>query len=241
MPDLHVVVLAAGKGTRMRSARHKVLHRISGRRLLDYVLGSARALGPQSITVVVGHLADQVRQAYAGVSDLRFVAQEPQLGTGHALLQAEPALQGADGTLLLLSGDVPLLSVETLRQLVERHQTDRAAATVVTAVVDRPYGYGRIVRSAGRIVRIVEERDASAAERQNQGDQRRGLRVRHRAAVRGPARDRVAERAGRVLPARSRGHLPAAPEGRVHGDGARCRSDPGDQQPRASWRRWQGP
>jgi bifunctional UDP-N-acetylglucosamine pyrophosphorylase / glucosamine-1-phosphate N-acetyltransferase len=166
MPDLHVVVLAAGKGTRMRSARHKVLHRISGRRLLDYVLGSARALGPQSITVVVGHLADQIRQAYAGASDLRFVAQDPQLGTGHALLQAEPALQGAHGTLLLLSGDVPLLSVETLRQLVERHQADRAAATVVTAVVDRPYGYGRIVRSAGRIVRIVEERDASAAERQ---------------------------------------------------------------------------
>jgi bifunctional UDP-N-acetylglucosamine pyrophosphorylase / glucosamine-1-phosphate N-acetyltransferase len=164
MPDLHVVVLAAGKGARMKSASHKVLHRISGKRLLDYVLGSARALGPQSITLVVGHLAEQIRQAYADSSDLRFVVQEPQLGTGHALLQIEPALQRASGTLLLLSGDVPLLAVGTLRQLIERHQADQAAATVLTAMVERPYGYGRILRSAGRIARVVEERDASPAE-----------------------------------------------------------------------------
>ena len=165
MPDLHVVVLAAGKGTRMRSAAHKVLHRISGRRLLDYVLGSARALSPASITIVVGHFASQVQEAYREAPDLRFVVQEPQLGTGHALLQAEPALAGATGSLLLLSGDVPLLTTSTLRQLVERHHADEAAATVLTAIVDRPYGYGRILRHGGRIARIVEERDASDTER----------------------------------------------------------------------------
>jgi bifunctional UDP-N-acetylglucosamine pyrophosphorylase/glucosamine-1-phosphate N-acetyltransferase len=165
MRDLHVVVLAAGKGTRMKSARHKVLHPISGRRMLDYVLDAARTLSPASTTIVVGHLADQVRDAYANAPDLRFVVQSPQLGTGHALLQAEPVLAGREGAVLLLSGDVPLLRASTLQQLVERHVNDDATATVLTATVDRPYGYGRIVRHGGRITRIVEERDASESER----------------------------------------------------------------------------
>jgi bifunctional UDP-N-acetylglucosamine pyrophosphorylase/glucosamine-1-phosphate N-acetyltransferase len=165
MPDLHVVVLAAGKGTRMKSGTHKVLHRISGRRMLDYVLDAARTLTPASITIVVGHLADQVQAAYAGARDVRFVLQQPQLGTGHALLQTEPVLAAASGAVLLLSGDVPLLRGGTLAQLVERHQVDDAAATVLTATVERPYGYGRIVRHGGRVTRIVEERDASEAER----------------------------------------------------------------------------
>jgi bifunctional UDP-N-acetylglucosamine pyrophosphorylase/glucosamine-1-phosphate N-acetyltransferase len=162
---LHVIVLAAGKGTRMNSVHPKVLHRMAGRRLLDYILDSARALAPRSVTVVVGHEAERIQHAYKTATGLRFVVQEPQLGTGHALLQTEPLLRDATGTALLLYGDVPLLSAPTLRRLVQQHLADGASATVVTANVERPYGYGRIVRTNGRIARIVEERDASPAER----------------------------------------------------------------------------
>ncbi|HJY34106.1 MAG TPA: bifunctional UDP-N-acetylglucosamine diphosphorylase/glucosamine-1-phosphate N-acetyltransferase GlmU [Vicinamibacterales bacterium] len=160
---IHIVVLAAGKGTRMKSATPKALHTVAGRRLLDHVLAAADALAPASVTVVVGHEGDRVREAYAG-GRARFVAQEPQLGTGHALLQAEPLLKTATGTVVLLSGDVPLLGASTLKRLLAQHQADAAAATVLTAIVDTPHGYGRIVREAGRIVRIVEERDASPDE-----------------------------------------------------------------------------
>jgi bifunctional UDP-N-acetylglucosamine pyrophosphorylase / glucosamine-1-phosphate N-acetyltransferase len=165
MTDLHIIVLAAGKGIRMNSAHPKVLHRLAGRRLLDYVLASAGTLAPRTVTVVVGHAADRIQEAYKAASGLRFVLQEPQLGTGHALLQTEPLLRDATGTALLLYGDVPLLSAETLNRLVQQHERDGAAATVVTALVDRPYGYGRIVRTNGGIARIVEERDASPVER----------------------------------------------------------------------------
>lgn len=165
MPDLHVVVLAAGKGTRMKSELPKVLHRVAGKALIDRVLDSARALQPSSITIVVGHGAEQVRRHLDG-SGLQFVVQEPQLGTGHALLQTAPVLKDRTGTVLLLSGDVPLLRADTLRRLLEVHSREGAAATVLTAVLDRPYGYGRIVRAQGRIARIVEERDASPAQRE---------------------------------------------------------------------------
>jgi bifunctional UDP-N-acetylglucosamine pyrophosphorylase/glucosamine-1-phosphate N-acetyltransferase len=166
MSDVHVVILAAGKGTRMNSARAKVLHRVAGRPMIDYVLPVARALSPRSTVVVVGHQADGVKQELARHPSLAFVVQEPQLGTGHALLVTEPALRGAAGTLVLLSGDVPLLSSKTLQELVERHESARAAATVVTAVVEEPTGYGRIVRSGEHIARIVEQKDATSAERE---------------------------------------------------------------------------
>ena len=110
-------------------------------------------------------MANRVRERLARY-DLKFAVQEPQLGTAHALQQVEPLLAGQTGTLVLLSGDVPLLSAQTLGRLIETHSGAKAAATVVTATVDRPYGYGRIVRADGRIARIVEERDASPAERQ---------------------------------------------------------------------------
>lgn len=164
--DIHVVVLAAGQGTRMKSARPKVLHEIAGRPLIEHVLRTASAIAPATITVVVGHAAQQVRDRLATWPNLRFATQEPQLGTGHALLQTAPLLKDATGTLVMLSGDVPLLSSGTLQRLVEVHRGEGAAATVVTATVDRPYGYGRIVRTNGRIARITEERDASPAERQ---------------------------------------------------------------------------
>jgi bifunctional UDP-N-acetylglucosamine pyrophosphorylase/glucosamine-1-phosphate N-acetyltransferase len=166
MTPIHVVILAAGQGTRMKSLLPKVLHPISGRPLVDFVLRTAESTSPQTITAIVGHQAETVRTRLQGYPGLQFVVQEPQRGTAHALQQAEPALAGKTGTLVLLSGDVPLLTSATLRRLIETHQRASAAATVVTAVVERPYGYGRIVRTKGRISRIVEERDASPAQRQ---------------------------------------------------------------------------
>jgi bifunctional UDP-N-acetylglucosamine pyrophosphorylase / glucosamine-1-phosphate N-acetyltransferase len=160
------VILAAGKGTRMKSRLPKVLHSIAGRRLIDRVLETAGSLSPASITLVIGHQADQIRGYLASNPDLQFVVQEPQLGTGHALLMTEPVLGGRSGTVLMLSGDVPLLSTGTLARLLAAHNAQDAAATVLTAIVERPYGYGRIVRTQGRITRIVEERDASPAQRE---------------------------------------------------------------------------
>ena len=166
MSELHIVVLAAGKGTRMKSDVPKVLHRIAGRSLIEHVLTIAAPLRAATTTLVVGHGADRVREHLAPHSPLQCVVQEPQLGTGHALLQAAPVLQGRQGTVLLLSGDVPLLTSRTLEGLVQTHQDAGALATVLTAAVDRPYGYGRIVRTQGKITRIVEERDASRAQRE---------------------------------------------------------------------------
>jgi bifunctional UDP-N-acetylglucosamine pyrophosphorylase / glucosamine-1-phosphate N-acetyltransferase len=150
----------------MKSARPKVLHHVAGRPLIDYVLATAAALEPRSTVVVLGHEGASLERALAGHSGLTFVVQEPQLGTAHALLTAEPLLAGKTGTLVLLYGDVPLLTPDTLKRLVNHHRDSGAAATVLTALVANPTGYGRIVRSGQKIARIVEERDASSAERQ---------------------------------------------------------------------------
>ena len=166
MPDIHVVVLAAGKGTRMKSERPKMLHPAAGLPLIDHVLRAATSLSPASVIVVVGHQADQLKATLGKRLGLAFASQEPQLGTGHALLQAEPLLRGARGTLVLLSGDVPLLRAETVEALVRKHEERSAAATVLTAVVPSPDGYGRIVRNGEQIAAIVEHKDASLAERE---------------------------------------------------------------------------
>ncbi len=163
--DLHVVVLAAGKGTRMRSALPKVVHRAGGLPLIEWVVRLARSLEPRSITLVVGHGAEQVRARFAGADDVQFVIQEPQLGTGHALLQTQPLLAGERGRVLLLSGDVPLLTTATVAALLEAQAAKRAAVTVATAQVVDPTGYGRIVREGEELQRIVEHRDASPEER----------------------------------------------------------------------------
>jgi bifunctional UDP-N-acetylglucosamine pyrophosphorylase / glucosamine-1-phosphate N-acetyltransferase len=144
----------------------KVLHPIAGRSMIERVLQTAEAIDPETVTVVVGHQADMVRAKLGDIPKVAFALQDPQLGTAHALQQAEALLSGRLGTLILLSGDVPLLSRETLLRLVDTHRGSGAAATVVTATVERPYGYGRIVRTRGRVARIVEERDASPAQRQ---------------------------------------------------------------------------
>ncbi|BAU50423.1 glucosamine-1-phosphate N-acetyltransferase [Sulfurifustis variabilis] len=158
---LEIVVLAAGKGTRMRSDRPKVLHDLAGRPLLHYVLETARALAPRAIHVVYGHGGERVREACPG-EDVRWVLQAEQNGTGHALRQALPAIPDA-ATVLVLYGDVPLIRRETLQTLVEA--AGGSGVSLLTVTLDDPAGYGRIVRDGnGRIERIVERKDASAAE-----------------------------------------------------------------------------
>ena len=148
----------------MKSALAKVLHPLVGRPLIAHVLDLARQLAPQRLIVVVGHQAEEVRavcEPYGAVC----VLQEPQLGTGHAVAQAEALLADSPGDVLVLYGDVPLLQPATVHALLEAHRQQQAAVTVLTACLDDPTGYGRIVRDAqGRMVRIVEERDASDAE-----------------------------------------------------------------------------
>ncbi|MGH9309791.1 MAG: bifunctional UDP-N-acetylglucosamine diphosphorylase/glucosamine-1-phosphate N-acetyltransferase GlmU [Vicinamibacterales bacterium] len=165
MTGLHLVVLAAGKGTRMKSERPKVLHAAAGLPLIEHVLRTADRVSPESVVIVVGHQAESVRAALGYRQGLTYAVQEPQLGTGHALLQAEAPLSGARGTVVLLSGDVPLLKTETLRRLLARHDETGAAATVLTAIVDDPHGYGRIERANGQIAAIVEHKDASGEQR----------------------------------------------------------------------------
>ena len=165
MSDLHVVVLAAGKGTRMKSQLPKVLHKIGGLTIIERVIRTAAALQPASITMVVGHGAGEVKRSLAKRTRLQFVTQEQQLGTGHALLQTRPFLEGKSGTVVLLSGDAPLLSVDSVKALLATHQEAAAAATVITATFPRPFGYGRIVRTSGKISKIVEERDTTAAQK----------------------------------------------------------------------------
>jgi bifunctional UDP-N-acetylglucosamine pyrophosphorylase/glucosamine-1-phosphate N-acetyltransferase len=165
MSTLHVLILAAGKGTRMKSATPKVLHPVAGSPMIEYVLETAAALTPATCTVIVGHGAEAVKAALAGHADVRFVLQEPQLGTGHALMQAAPLFEGVSGTLLLLSGDAPLLTPATLGALLATHERSKAAATLLSAIVADPAGYGRVVRDGDQVARVVEHRDASPAER----------------------------------------------------------------------------
>ena len=149
----------------MKSQLPKVLHRIGGLTVIERVIRTAAALQPASINLVVGHGADEVRRSLAKRPSLQFVTQEQQLGTGHALLQTRANLEGKNGTVVLLSGDVPLLSVDSLQALLATHTDAGAAATVITANFPRPFGYGRVVRTNGKISKIVEERDATSAQK----------------------------------------------------------------------------
>jgi bifunctional UDP-N-acetylglucosamine pyrophosphorylase/glucosamine-1-phosphate N-acetyltransferase len=158
---LEVVILAAGQGTRMKSSLPKVLHTVAGRPLLAHVVDTARSLDPAVIHVVIGHGADDVRDAL-GDEFLQWVIQERQLGTGHAVLQALPGI-AADSTVLVLYGDVPLIERETLETLAAMGTTGPA---LLTARLSNPAGYGRILRNgAGEVIGVVEEKDATAAQR----------------------------------------------------------------------------
>lgn len=159
-----VIVLAAGLGTRMKSGLPKALHELAGRPMILHVLDAVRGIDPQRVVVVLGHQADRVRAVLDGYA-VTTVIQERQLGTGHAVQQAEKAIADAGGPVMVLCADTPLLTPETLRLLAERHNRTCAAVTVMTAMVDNPFGYGRIVRSKGGVSRIVEEKDASAVQK----------------------------------------------------------------------------
>jgi bifunctional UDP-N-acetylglucosamine pyrophosphorylase / glucosamine-1-phosphate N-acetyltransferase len=167
---LDVLVLAAGLGTRMKSRQAKVLHRIGGRPLIVHVCRAAASLNPRMIYVVIGHQAKEVRAAVEsefGNAQVQFVNQLEQRGTGDAVTAAKDVLAGADSTILVLSGDVPMVRAETLGKLIQQHEVDNAPCTMLTVRLENPAGYGRIVRDeAGRFVKIVEQKDATDDERQ---------------------------------------------------------------------------
>lgn len=160
MSDIVAIILAAGKGTRMRSKYPKVLHKVGGKPMLQHVIDAATAAGAQKKVIIVGHEAEIV-EAMVG-SQGTIALQAEQLGTGHAVMQTAEALKGFSGTALILCGDTPLLDGEELKKFCEAHQASGTAATVLTAIMDDPFGYGRIIRDAnGNVQGIVEQKDAT--------------------------------------------------------------------------------
>ncbi|OJW58066.1 MAG: UDP-N-acetylglucosamine diphosphorylase/glucosamine-1-phosphate N-acetyltransferase [Sphingomonadales bacterium 63-6] len=158
------IVLAAGKGTRMKSETHKVLHPIAGRPMIEHLLASLAQLAPERTVVVVGDLRDQLKQALGGRAEL--AVQDPQLGTGHAVQQAEAALGGFPGDVLILYGDVPFVQPETMRAMVARlHEADAPAVVVLGFEPGDPLQYGRVIAEDGAIRKMVEFKDASEVER----------------------------------------------------------------------------
>ena len=164
-PTLTAIILAAGESKRMRSRRPKVLHPLCGRPLIEYPMQVTRALGAR-VVLVVGRAADDVRATVGTAPDLTYVEQAERRGTGHAVLQARPACPAGAGVILVLPADQPLMSETMLRGLVDHHRATGAAATVLTACLDDPTGYGRVVREGGQPVAIVEHRDATPAQRE---------------------------------------------------------------------------
>ncbi|MEI6756419.1 MAG: UDP-N-acetylglucosamine pyrophosphorylase [Chlorobium sp.] len=163
---LAVIIMAAGKGTRMQSELPKVLHPANGRPLIEYVLDTASLLDPEKIVLIIGHQAELVKKAVAAYP-VTTALQEPQLGTGHAIMQAEANLGNFEGEVLILSGDAPLVKASTLQKLIAFHRSANATATVLTAELGDPTGYGRVIREkqSDSVLKIVEQKDASEEER----------------------------------------------------------------------------
>jgi len=165
MENLAAVILAAGKGTRMKSGLVKVLHPVAGRPMAAWPIDAARGAGAGRIVLVAGHQADAVRAVFQGLPDIRFALQAEQLGTGHAVSCACGELEGFGGTVLILCGDTPLLTAGTLAELIAFHRSRGATVTVLTAHLDDPHGYGRVIRDGeGKVLRIVEQKDATPDE-----------------------------------------------------------------------------
>lgn len=163
-----VAILAAGKGTRMRSDLPKVLHLLGGRSLVERVLIGCADLQPERQLAIVGYQANRVKEAMLDYPDLEFVEQTQQLGTGHAVQQLLPYLADFQGDLLVLNGDVPLLRPETLKALLETHQQHQNAATILTAQIQNPQGYGRVFCDSSNLLKeIIEDRDCTDTQRQN--------------------------------------------------------------------------
>jgi UDP-N-acetylglucosamine diphosphorylase/glucosamine-1-phosphate N-acetyltransferase len=163
--ELAVVILAAGKGTRMESGRAKVLHSLGSRPLLIHVLDAAVTLNPQRVIVVVGYQAEEVKKACEGRS-AQFVEQKEQLGTGHAVLQTQAVLKDFEGDVLILCGDMPLIQSSTLQALLDTHHETGARCTLLSLKTNEKKDFGRVVRSPeGAVLRIVEARDASEQEK----------------------------------------------------------------------------
>jgi bifunctional UDP-N-acetylglucosamine pyrophosphorylase / glucosamine-1-phosphate N-acetyltransferase len=163
-----IAVLAAGKGTRMKSDLPKVLHPLGGKSLVQRVLESADALNPTKRMAIVGYRGDLVREAFANTPNLEFVDQMEQLGTGHAVQQMLPLMAGFDGDLIILNGDVPLLRPETLQKLLETHRQSGQAATILAAHLPEPKGYGRVFcDEKGLLEGIIEDRDCTTEQRKN--------------------------------------------------------------------------
>ncbi len=165
---LAVVVMAAGKGTRMNNPnRAKVMYTVNGKPMIDHVVDLALKLHSAKTAVVVGwHKETLIRHLAETHAHVATVAQEPQLGTGHAVMQAKDPLRGFEGDVLVLSGDVPLLSFTTARGLIEYHRVQHGVATVLTAVLEDPGGYGRVIRDQnGHVIAIVEHKDATPEQR----------------------------------------------------------------------------
>ena len=163
--NLATVIMAAGKGTRMKSDLPKVLHLVNGQPMIFHVIKLSKAIGSERIILILGHkkelMIDSIK--YEGVE---YVIQEPQLGTGHAVQQTEPLLKDFTGDVLVLSGDVPLLKKSTISKLVKLHHQTNAGATVLTAVLENPFGYGRVIRKKDNTMdKIVEEKDCSDEQR----------------------------------------------------------------------------
>jgi len=167
---LDIVILAAGLGTRMKSRQAKVLHKLGGRPLIAHVCRTAAKLEPHKIYVVVGHQAEEVQKAAADAlsnDEGVFVTQSKQLGTGDAVMAVRGELHEANSTVLILSGDVPLVRVETLQALISKHKTENASCTILSVRLENPTGYGRIMRDEdGSFVKIIEQNDASDEQRQ---------------------------------------------------------------------------
>ncbi len=163
-----VAILAAGRGTRMKSDLPKVLHTLGGRSLVQRVLESCHLIAPSRQLIIIGYEGEQVKQSFDDISSLEFVEQKRQLGTGHAIQQLLPHLQDFDGDLFVLNGDAPLLRPETLQNLLHIHQSHNNAATLLTANLPNPKGYGRVFCDGNNFVsQIVEDRDCNAAQKKN--------------------------------------------------------------------------
>ncbi len=163
-----VAILAAGKGTRMKSSLPKVLHSLGGKSLLQRVLESTHRLQPERSLVIIGYQGETIQNSLQSLENLEFVPQTEQLGTGHAVQQLLPYLKDYTGDLLVLNGDVPLLRAETLENLLKLHQTHQNAATILTAHLPNPKGYGRVFCDGNNLVtQIVEDRDCSTAQKNN--------------------------------------------------------------------------